>query len=267
MVAAAVAAGAVATIGSSVLSSSAAGSAASTAAGAQMQAAQLQQQQYQQTRQDLLPYNQTGQSMLGPLSTQYQTTNNALNTAYGNAQAQLPTQMTQAQLVQTPGYQFNLSQGLQATQNAEAARGLGVSGAAIKQAGTYATGLANSTYAQQLQNQNTIYNAYNQQFSNALNQGNAVYNQIYGPANLGENAAAQSGAIGQAGAAAAGSNIAGAGASSAAGTIGAANALSNGVNSVGQSGLAYLGLQNALQSGNGLTGTAAQIQYGGGGAP
>ena len=150
------------------------------------QAAQLQEQQYQQTRSDLLPYNQTGQSLLPQLATQYQNTQSALGTAYNNAQAQLPTQMTQAQLVQTPGYQFNLSQGLQATQNAEAARGLGVSGAALKQAGTYATGLANSTYAQQLQNQNTIYQDYNSQFSNQYNTQNAIYNQLYGPANLGE---------------------------------------------------------------------------------
>ena len=37
----------------------------------------------------------------------------------------LPPQMTQAQLEQTPGYQFTLAQGLKATQSAAAAHGLG----------------------------------------------------------------------------------------------------------------------------------------------
>lgn len=45
-----------------------------------------------------------------------------------------------------PGYGFTLQQGLKATQNSAAARGLGSSGAALKGAATFATGLANSTY-------------------------------------------------------------------------------------------------------------------------
>ncbi len=55
---------------------------------------------------------------------------------------------TMAQLAGTPGYQFALQQGLESTQNAAAARGLGVSGASLKAAGNYATGLAQQTYAQ-----------------------------------------------------------------------------------------------------------------------
>ena len=83
-------------------------SAASSAAGAQSQAAQyaanLQHQQYLQTRGDLLPYNQIGQSAdqaisgMGPFS----------------------FAPTQANLENTPGYQFNLYQGLKSTQNAAA---------------------------------------------------------------------------------------------------------------------------------------------------
>jgi len=58
-----------------------------------------------------------------------------------------PYAPTQAQLEATPGYQFTLNQGLLSTQNAAASKGLGISGAALKSASRYATGLANSTYA------------------------------------------------------------------------------------------------------------------------
>jgi hypothetical protein len=65
------------------------------------------------------------------------------------AAGERPLQMTQAQLEQTPGYQFTRDQGLKMTQSAAAARGLGVSGASLKGAATYATGLANTTYKDQ----------------------------------------------------------------------------------------------------------------------
>lgn len=51
-----------------------------------------------------------------------------------------------AQLQSTPGYQFALNQGLQATQSGFAAQGLGQSGAALKGAANYAEGLAGTTY-------------------------------------------------------------------------------------------------------------------------
>ena len=69
---------------------------------------------------------------------------------YQNELPQLTAQYdpTMAKLAATPGYQFALNQGLQAAQNAAAARGLGVSGNALQAAGNYATGLAQNTYAQ-----------------------------------------------------------------------------------------------------------------------
>src|SRR5579859_330553 len=71
---------------------------------------------------------------------------------------------TPGDLTQTPGYQFTLNQGLKATQNSQTARGLGVSGAAIQAGDQYATGLADQTYNQQLQN----YMAQNLQGYNML---------------------------------------------------------------------------------------------------
>lgn len=56
-----------------------------------------------------------------------------------------PAEM-QAALAQTPGYQFALTQGLKATQAGFAAKGLGSSGAALRGAADYTTGLASQTY-------------------------------------------------------------------------------------------------------------------------
>lgn len=86
-----------------------------------------------------------------------------------------PITMDQATLEATPGYQFTKDQGLRATQNAAAARGLGVSGAALKGAANYASGLADSTY----QNQ----------FNNAVTNQNNIYNRLAGVTGLGESAA------------------------------------------------------------------------------
>ena len=52
-------------------------------------------------------------------------------------------------LQSTPGYQFTLDQGLKAAQNNATAQGLGVSGAAMKAASTYTSGLADQTYQNQ----------------------------------------------------------------------------------------------------------------------
>jgi hypothetical protein len=84
--------------------------------------------------------------------------------------ASAPGQMTQAELAATPGYQFTLNQGLQAVQNSAAAKGLGVSGAALKGAADYATGLADSTYQ-------TQFNIAQQRWQDQLQAANLGYNQ------------------------------------------------------------------------------------------
>lgn len=237
-------------IGGSLIQANAAKSAASEQAAAETNAANLQESQYQQTEANLAPYNATGQSVLPALSTQYQNTGNALTSAYNQAQAAMPNNMlTQAQLVQSPSYQFQLSQGLQAAQNSNASRGLGISGTALKEAEGYSTGLAGTYYTQDLANQNTAYQAANQQFSNQFNAQNAIYNQLQGPATLGANAATSAGQIAQTGAANAGSDIAGAGAAEAAGTQGAGNALANGLNSAASAPLNALLLNQVLTQG------------------
>ena len=118
-------------------------------AGAARAGVNAQQQIYQQNQQLLNPYVQGGLGAYGTL--------NQLLGVGGNSASM------QSALENLPGYQFTLGQGLKSTQNSYAARGLADSGAALKGAANYATGLANSgwnTYANALQNSaNTGYGA------------------------------------------------------------------------------------------------------------
>lgn len=249
MVAAAIGAvGAVAGAASSIAGAS------KGAAGSQ-QAADAQAAMYQQTRADLAPYTQAGVNNLGNLQTF------ANSGPYGPggtnylamAEGQLPGQMTQAELEATPGYQFTRTQGLQAVQNAAAARGLGVSGAALRGAADYATGLANSTYKDQFAIQQ-------QRFGNLVNlnqtqQGNVTnqWGRLYDVAKLGEAAGAATGVAGTALAGKEGNFLQTGGQSSGAGIAGVGNAIGGGLQN-------YLGSRQLEQ----LTGGAGTGGYGSG---
>lgn len=233
--------------GSSLLGSSMSSSAAS-------RAADTQAKMYQYTAQNESPYMNLGASTADQTGAFAQ--RNALN--YGSspyltaATAAMPASagaMTQAELEKTPGYQFTLNQGLKAAQAANAAKGLGVSGAALKGAATYATGLADSTYSNRFNEAQQTFSDWLSQ--NSAYQGNLVnqYNMLSDATKIGSNAAAQTGQQGTSLANAAGNYTNQAGLASAAGTTGAANAVTSGVNNY----LGYNMLQNYL-GGTGGTG-------------
>ncbi|MBB3931233.1 hypothetical protein GGR25_002283 [Kaistia hirudinis] len=174
---------AVATIGSAVIGAGASALASSKAAKAQTQAAdkatQYAQQAAGQASQWYTNARDVGNQALQDFTGQAIDTQNAALPqllgyyagAYGNGQSQMAPyiglgqsaagaindlyanpQNAQAWLAATPGYQFTLNQGLKAVQNSAAARGLGSSGAALKGAANYATGLADNTYQNQFGN-------------------------------------------------------------------------------------------------------------------
>lgn len=190
MVAAAVIGGAALTAGAGIYSSSQASKQQSNAAN---NAANAQMQMFNQVQQNLSPYNQFGQGILPQL-------NNLLS---GN-----PAKM-QSTLQAMPGYQFTLNQGLQSVQNSAAARGLGSSGAALRGAADYATGLAQSNY-------------------------NTYFNQLMAGAGLGENAAANVGNNATAAGGNIGNSLIAAGNAQAAGTLGGYNAINNSIGNIGQ---------------------------------
>lgn len=199
-------------------------SAAKTQAQAAQRATDVEQANLQQIRGDLQPYRQGGQEAFGAYS----------------ALAPFSFAPTRANLESTPGYQFTLGQGLKATQNSAAARGLGVSGAALRGAADYATGLSDSTF--------------NTRFGQARDTYGTNANKLLEAAKVGENAAAQTGAFGATISGQIGNNIIGAGNATAAGQVGAANAVAGGIGSLGN-----LLLTNQLLKAGGYSG------YGGGG--
>jgi hypothetical protein len=197
----------------------------------QMLALQQQQQQYQQNRADLAPYRDFGQTA----------GNQLINRLPELTQGFDPSQ---ANLEQTPGYQWNLQQTLKAGQNSAAARGLGVSGAALKGAEKYATGLASQTQDQQA---NLFF----------ANQNNA-YNKLYGVTGLGASAAGATVSAGQNNMNQQSNLLTGMGSVGAAGTIGSAASMNQGLGSVGQSvGNLPLMYYYGQRSGGGATPAAA----------
>jgi hypothetical protein len=235
---AAIVAGSAISGGAGLLGSMTAGN---KAADASREAARIAEQQYQTTRGDLLPFTNAGQNILPAL------TDAALTRTGGGPDMQ-------AALERTPGYQFQLQQGLKATQSAAAARGLGVSGAALKGAATFATGLADSNYEKRFADLLQL---------NTAQQGNIQnrYSRLAGVGQLGESAAAGTGAVGANAANTAASATTAAGTAQAAGALGGANSIGNAVNSGINNYLGYQLAQKYLPGGGGGTGG-----YTGGGA-
>ncbi len=174
----------------------------------------------------------TVQGELSPYTAVGATAANRLNIGLANGSLTKGFAPTMAQLNAMPGYQFEKQQGLEATQNGFAAKGLGSSGAAMKGAGQYAQGLASTDL-------NNLANIY------YTNQANA-YNRLSGTSNMGLNAASTEGQL-TANLTQAGSNalmgtatnvaslgMAGANAQ-AAGMIGSANSWANGMSGIGNS--------------------------------
>jgi hypothetical protein len=231
------AAAAVGTIAGSVISGQASKSAADTQAQATEDAAHLQNDQWNQTQANLKPYMDLGSSYIDPLK-------NALANSMLTQQFTAPTA---AQAQATPGYQFTQTQGLKAVQNSAAARGLGVSGAAMKGAASYATGLADSTY-------NDVFNralqTFNTNYSSAANQVNRLQSVV----GNGQNAAATNGSLGAAAVGNIGNTLMSGANAQAAGTIGSANAISSGLNGLAGNALTYgLMTNNAGSAGGGAS--------------
>ncbi len=240
--------GAIGQIAGGIIQGNAASNAASAQTAADQQAIAGQKAQYAQTTSNLNPYMQAGTANLGAYQNQPGQTQTALGTAYNNAQSlSNPSTLTQAQLEATPSYQFNLQQGTAATQASAAARGLGISGSAMKGAANYASGLASSTYQNAFNQNQTKYQDASNQFGLQNTAQNTYYNQLQGTVNTGQTAAntlanygqqsqnAISSAYGNIGTAqAAGINAQAADYSSA--IMGGANLLSSGVSAAGGTG-------------------------------
>lgn len=204
---------------------------ASTAAGDQSQAAAnaqaISQNQFNTINGQEQPYNQSGMGALGQLNyllgqgTPGSATAGGAPTAssstggnYGSLVAPFTMQNFQ-QL--SPAYNFQLQQGQQNVLNSDAAGQGSLSGSALKDLTNYNQSAANTSF-------NNAFNQYQTQQSN-------VFNRLSSIANLGQNAATNTGQQGTALAGQAAQSATNIGSAQAAGTIGASNALTGGLTS------------------------------------
>lgn len=179
-------------------------------------ASNTEQNMFNQIMQNLSPYMQTGAAANNSLAklTGAGTANPLTSPLLAPPTSNLSEQALQA----TPGYQFNLTQGLKAVNNSAAARGLANSGAALKGASNYATGEADQTYQ----------NQFNNSVTNQTNQ----FNRLLTLAQQGQSAATGAGGFGTQTASNIGSNTIGAGNATAGAAGNAANAIGTAANQI-----------------------------------
>jgi hypothetical protein len=204
--------GAIGSIGSAAINMQSATNAARIQSGTAIQVAGMQQAQFNQNQARSQPFVDAGTSAT-----------NFLSGLQNNPNAQLNA------LQNSPGYQFALDQGLKSTQSGYAARGLGTSGAALKGAAQYATGLAQQTYQQ-----NVLAPA---QFLS----------------NLGESSAAGVSGLGAASAANAGAALIGGSNAAAAGTVASGQALGQGLSGLTSNAQLYSLLNGQQGNTSGIT--------------
>lgn len=173
-------------IGASVIGGAATAIGASSAASAQTKAADKAQQtqlsMFNQSKDFLKPWSDQGLEAYG-----------TLNKLLGVGGSEDMTKTLEG----LPGYQFTRDQGLKSTQSGYAAKGLGSSGAALKGAANYSTGLAQGyydRYANQLRDSSQIgAGAASSLAGNALATGQGVSGSQIGAGNAQAGAATATG--------------------------------------------------------------------------
>ena len=216
--------------------------AASKQAASAKYAQDLIQGRYDTTRTDFNPYREVGQIGIDSIKNNlagFATTDSSYTGLLQQNLPGIPGRMTQADLESTPGYAFTRDQGLKATQNSAAARGLGVSGAALKGAATFATGLSDQTYnnrfAQQQQlfgNQQQVFGDVQTLYGNEQTSKANAWNRLAGLVNTGLSASGQQATIGANAASQTAGIAQNAGNAQAAAGIATGNAIGGGINGI-----------------------------------
>lgn len=159
----------------SLLGGHQASKAAKKGAQAQVDAANaanaMEERMYNQSRQDQMPWLEQGKTSLNQLA------------QLMKPGGELSRRFTQQDFETDPGYQFRLEQGNRGLMNALNARGLGGSGAMVKEATRYNQGAASDEYT----------NAYNR----FIQGGDSIYNRLAGLSNTGQTTSQQLSKLGQ----------------------------------------------------------------------
>jgi len=219
----------VAGVGGALISGSAAQSAASTQAGAAENAQQISANEFNTITGQEQPFMNAGYGALSALNQGMGIgTNNPTAQAQGVGFGSLSQPFTAQNFQQlSPAYQFQLQQGQQGVLNTDSSGQGALSGASQKDLIGYNQGMANTSF-------NNAFNQYQTQ------QGN-IYSRLSNIANLGQNAASNTGQQGTALAGQQAQSAQNIGTALAGGQVGAANAYSGGISSLGS----YLGAYGA----------------------
>ena len=239
------AAAAVGAIGGSLISGSAAESAANTQAGAAENAQQISANEFNTITGQEQPFMNAGYGALGAVNQGLGIGANnpsaqASGVGYGSLSAPFTAQTFQSM---SPAYQFQLQQGQQGVLNSDSSGQGALSGASQKDLIGYNQGMANTSF-------NTAFNQYQTQQSN-------IYSRLSNIANLGQNAASNTGQQGTQLAGQQAQSATNIGTALAGGTVGAANAYSGGISNLG----AYLGAYGAGGSSSNIGGNTAGNPY------
>lgn len=182
-------------------------------------------------------YKSVGQMGIDELTKRMTELTTPIPTSQEQLDLQKPITLDQKTLETLPGYQFTKDQGLKAVQNSAAARGLGVSGAALKGAATFATKTADTFgtnyFNQELANRNSAFGRYQQVWQNQMTGQQSAYDRLKGLIDTGANAAAGSAAVSTKFGTDIAKTATDAGKGVAANTIGAANADAAAINATG----------------------------------
>lgn len=151
----------------------------------------------------------------------------------GNSRLLRQFNPTVEELENTPGYKFLLDQGMKGVQNSFAAKGLGSSGAAMKGAADFATGLA-------------MDKAFMPSYTMFRDQQDAAYNKLMGGVGVGQGAANSLASLKMNTNTAMGNNLIGVGNAQAGAITGGANALASGVANAGNMAMQMPAYNNML---------------------
>jgi hypothetical protein len=199
-------------LGTAIIGGVASNKAAKTQAKGAGAAADLQFQQYQQTREDLMPWQDSGKTSLWHLM-RLEGMNDALpqEPGYGS----LAQSYTGDNLQNDPGYQFGMQQGEQAINRRASAMHSRLSPATLQALSRF--------------NQDYAGTKFNEGFQRDLATKQNKFNQLFALSTAGQNAATQTGYQGMNAATNAGNAIMQGANASAAGTVGVANAVQGGL--------------------------------------
>lgn len=231
---------ATAIVGSAVIGAGASMYSSSKAADAQSAAADksiaAQQANQAQIRSDFAPYRAAGEGALTELQTRL---------PFLTSDIDVTNLLNDPNSTPAKAYDFTKTQGLKAVQNSAAARGLGNSGAALKGASSFVTGLADNTYKD-------LFNMENTNRTNA-------YTRLKGLVDVGQASSAQTATAGINTANQTSSAVIGAGNAQAAADNLTGQAITKAANTVG--GYTYNDYKGLYGGGNKLTDPSQILNY------